>query len=162
MSVCNEKFLVRINIYHSDDEILHLAWLLKGFWAHLCVCTVGSYASQSVCMSVCLSVTWPKFILEKKSLDKKSYKGYSIKCSLHSAYTASTPLHCRYTTVQAGPWQRQVGSLQRQVAFLQPFCSLDANIPHVAGITWAFIFDGTEPIYVAGRGSTAYDWSYKK
>ncbi len=38
--------------------------------AHLCVCTVGSYASQSVC----LSLTWPKFRLEKKSLDKKSYR----------------------------------------------------------------------------------------
>ena len=39
------------------------------FWAHLCVCTVGSYASLSVCMSV----TWPKFRLDQKSLDKKSY-----------------------------------------------------------------------------------------
>ena len=31
------------------------------FWAHLCLCTMGSYASQSVCMSVCLSVTWLEF-----------------------------------------------------------------------------------------------------
>ncbi len=33
------------------------------FWAHLCVCTVGSYASLSVCMSGCdltKILTWPK------------------------------------------------------------------------------------------------------
>ena len=39
--------------------------LQKHFWAHLCVCMVGSYASYCVCMSV----TWPKFRLEVKSLD---------------------------------------------------------------------------------------------
>ncbi len=34
------------------------------FWAHLCHCTVGSYASLSVCTP---SVTWPKFRLEKNA-----------------------------------------------------------------------------------------------
>ncbi len=32
------------------------------FWAHLCVCTVGTYASLFV------DVTWPKFILDQNSL----------------------------------------------------------------------------------------------
>ncbi len=35
------------------------------FWAHLCICTVGSYALLSVCMYVCLDVTWPKFTRPK-------------------------------------------------------------------------------------------------
>ncbi len=30
--------------------------LLRAVWAHLCICTVGSYASLSVCLSGCLSV----------------------------------------------------------------------------------------------------------
>ena len=40
----------------------HIFWLFSSeilkryFWAHLCLCTVGSYASLSVCLSVCLSV----------------------------------------------------------------------------------------------------------
>ncbi len=38
--------------------------LAQTFWAHLCVCTVGSYASLSVSLSVRPSVTWPKFRLD--------------------------------------------------------------------------------------------------
>ena len=29
-------------------------WYMYFYWAHLCICTVGSYASLSVCLSVCL------------------------------------------------------------------------------------------------------------
>ncbi len=45
-------------------------WLIF-YWAHLCICTVGSYASLcvrlSVCPSVCPSVTGPKFRLDNNS-----------------------------------------------------------------------------------------------
>ncbi len=37
--------------------MIHVSLALKHFWAHLCSCTVGSYASPSVCPSVRLSVT---------------------------------------------------------------------------------------------------------
>ena len=37
------------------------------YWAHLCLCMVGSYAS----LSVCPSVIWPKFRLENNSYLKK-------------------------------------------------------------------------------------------
>ncbi len=37
------------------------------FWAHLCTCTVGSYAPLCVCLSICLSLTWPKFRLDNNS-----------------------------------------------------------------------------------------------
>ena len=45
------------------------------FWAHLCLCTVGSYASLSVCLSVCLSVTRPK-ITRKKFISCKPFDIY--------------------------------------------------------------------------------------
>ncbi len=57
------------------DKISHLYYLqfpkfrkFEYFWAHPCSCMVGSYASPSVRLSV-----RPGQILEKKSLEKKSY-----------------------------------------------------------------------------------------
>ncbi len=42
-----------------------------GFWAHLWLCTVGSYESLSVCLSVCLSVRLS--VTRQKLLDNNSY-----------------------------------------------------------------------------------------
>ena len=44
-----------------DHELSRGMMTMDDFWAHLCVCTVGSYAS----LSVCLSVTRPKFIFHE-------------------------------------------------------------------------------------------------
>ncbi len=92
----------------------------RQFWAHPCICTVSSYALLSVWTwldqnsDLTKNQTWPKINLALKA-----------ECSLHSAYTACTlPVHCRCTPVQAGPKQRQVGSLQRQVAFFGTFSSV--------------------------------------
>ncbi len=57
---------------------------------------------------------------------------------LHSAYTAYTlPVHCRCTPVQAEPLQRQMGSLQRQVAFFSTFRRIHTLIGHRAEISSA-------------------------
>ncbi len=70
------KLFVQFIVFESYYPKIHdkISWLRFDFWAHLCVCTVGSYASHSVCLSVRMSVTGPKFRLDKKSPDKKSYK----------------------------------------------------------------------------------------
>ncbi len=70
----------------SLDKKRHIIqlWLhIHTFLAHMCVCTVGSYASLSVCPpvrpSVCLSLTGPKFRLDKNSLDQNSYGQLFLK-----------------------------------------------------------------------------------
>ncbi len=136
------------------------------FWAHLCVCTVGSYASLSVCLwldqirldrnsdltkshwtkshwlnqtakchyltlsqwtkSHLLSVPWSvhcrptiAYLLNRYRL-LPDYIG-PMHCKANAAYTSCTlPVQCKYTPVQSGLQQRQVGSLQRQVVFFWP------------------------------------------
>ena len=64
------------------------------FWAHLCLCTVGSYASLSVCPSVCdwtKNQTGPKFRLDKKSLDQNSRPGSNPYLNQHSGWYVSKP-----------------------------------------------------------------------
>ncbi len=58
-------------------------------------CAYARWAHMHRNLSVCLSVTWPKFRLEKKSLDKKS-------CRKDMACLYVT-WHCRCTSVQAEP-----------------------------------------------------------
>ncbi len=71
---------------------------LINFLAHLCICTMGSHASLSVCLD------WTKIQTRQKVI--------TVDCN-NSAYTAcKLPVHCRCTPVQAGLWQRQVGQLQ--------------------------------------------------
>ena len=53
-------------------------WTKSSFyWAQLCLCTVGSYALLSVCLSV---VTWPKLchLTIPLSLDQNSKKEYLV------------------------------------------------------------------------------------
>ncbi len=105
------------------------------FWYHLCVCVVGSFALLSVCLDVCdltkihiLGTAWHMALKFGQGMDMGNLEvdpgnqALHNQCSLHLAYTACTPpVHCRCTAVQAGPWHRQVGSLQRQVAFFFRF-----------------------------------------
>ena len=85
---------------YSDDNQL---WF---YWAHLCICRVGSYALYCVWLSVCLSVTWPKFILDKNCtwLYIVHWK-YTREPLQHIECTSSSDalsLHCMHTpsTVQ--------------------------------------------------------------
>ncbi len=72
------------------------------FWAHLCLCTVGSYASLSVCLSVCLLVTPPIFRLENNSYLRKYVHISSVmsfqeakKCQFSlDSYMAASITYC--------------------------------------------------------------------
>ncbi len=71
LSLCDTDLRIFINhVPEKEKKIIHLIVSVLSFdicfWAHLCICMGGSYA-YCVCLSVCLSVTWPKFILDKKS-----------------------------------------------------------------------------------------------
>ncbi len=43
-------------IFSEDHPYLVMIRQPGTFWAHLCLCTLGSYASLSVCLSVCLGL----------------------------------------------------------------------------------------------------------
>ncbi len=64
----DKKYTITVLTFQSSLEKWNYSWSFLSsvdtlpFWAHLCVCTVGSYASLSVCMYVCMSVTRSKFI----------------------------------------------------------------------------------------------------
>ncbi len=64
-----------------------------------------------ICITFCMSVTLPKPLEE-------SHISGTVALRVTKFGQGTPPLHCRYPPVQAGPSQRQVGSLQRQVAFL--------------------------------------------
>ena len=78
------------------------------FWAHLCLCTVGSYASLSVCVSVrCHFTRIHDYTPSKKKFTRKYFIS-QIASLWVSPYNL---VHCK----SLRHWQ--VGSLQRQVAF---------------------------------------------
>ncbi len=52
-----------ICLHHSLPNFWAICDFVEGkstIWAHLCLCTVCSYALLSICLSVCLSVTGPR------------------------------------------------------------------------------------------------------
>ncbi len=48
-------------------NILCILIVCNDFWAHLCVCTVGSYASHSVCLYVCLWLDQNSYLLNRST-----------------------------------------------------------------------------------------------
>ena len=58
----------------------------------------------------------------RKLLNTSMQYRLCMHCKVNATYIRPTPhtlpIHCRHTSVQAEPLQRQVGSLQHQVAFL--------------------------------------------
>ncbi len=71
------------------------------FWAHLCLCTVGSYTSLCICLSVCLSVTRPKLRLDNGVLNIGSILvvslfGCKILCSFMPLDVLKPPKNVGY------------------------------------------------------------------
>ncbi len=62
---------------------------LRSFWAHLCVCTVGSYASLTVCL-----------LLDQKSLDQKSYLSHRSKVMGQGQSSCGSRLKVKYIKVK--------------------------------------------------------------
>ncbi len=63
-----QSFIQKVEKLYLTSSIYMLVCLIP----FLCVCTVGSYASHSVCLHVCMPVTGPKFRLDKKSYIRKN------------------------------------------------------------------------------------------
>ncbi len=122
---------------------------LTHFWAHLCICTVGSYALHSVCLYVFMSATWPKFKLDKKSCRRivlmRTGKTAYIQPTLHVHYRYTTgilqfklgPIKGRWAhfNVKLHFWRliltKIADFLQKRKNF-KKICSWIINVPHCA------------------------------
>ena len=117
-----------------------VAIFYTSFWAHLCLCTVGSYAS----LSVCLSVTGPKLHWTKKFYLKKTASCESVS-------------HFKLTVCMSVS-HRQVCSLQRQVAFFlkmqgkiaRPALRNKRPLPNAFGSIFPFVLPSVLRKYLQG------------
>ena len=92
----------------------------RHFWAHMCLCMVGSYPSPSVCPSV----TGPK-VARKWFTSKKSFTYTSASCGWKGRWVPAN-IKLFYFLYQS-LWHWHVGSHQHQVASLVPSVSLYNN-----------------------------------
>ncbi len=115
-----------ISEFSSAPQIINGRPLtFRSDWAHLCKCTVGSYASLCVRLSVRLSVTGPKFRLDNNSYLVKfaryqhetlqQFLGMSPICNPMKTFESVLFWHTTFILI-IWLWHWQVGSLQCQVA----------------------------------------------
>ncbi len=70
-------YLCEVSITLNFEETILRYW--NYYWAHLCICTVGSYASLSVCLSVRY---WTK-IQTRQKVTRQKVTRQKVICQLH-------------------------------------------------------------------------------